>query len=47
MNELFLFLLIFFGVFGAFKAVSIFHAFIMKSIFKKEKDTKIWMNSQK
>ncbi|MCL2634166.1 MAG: hypothetical protein FWD34_06600 [Oscillospiraceae bacterium] len=42
MNELFLFLLIFFGVFGAIQAVNMLCKFIIKIIYRKEKDTKIW-----
>lgn len=46
MYWLFLFLLIFFGIFGAVKAAGVFRAFIINligsAVFKKDEDIKIW-----
>jgi hypothetical protein len=45
--ELFLFLIIFFGIFGAFKTVSLMYTFMVRrintAIYRKEEDIKIWM----
>jgi hypothetical protein len=48
MNEIFLFLVIFFGVFGAVKSLSLLYTFVVRKIIgvifrKDEKDIKIWM----
>jgi len=46
MYWIFLFLMIFFGIFGALKAAYIFRAFITRlignAVFKKDEDIKIW-----
>jgi hypothetical protein len=45
MNILFLFLIMFFGIFGAVKAVRIAYNCVIRGISKKENDVKIWMKS--
>ena len=49
MYEIFLFLLIFFGIFGAFKVMHLMYTFAVKRIIevicKKEEDVKIWVKS--
>ena len=46
MNMIFLFMIIFFGIFGAVKAVCLMYTFMVRkvnnAIYRKEDDIKIW-----
>jgi hypothetical protein len=43
MNILFLFLMIFFGIFGAVNAIRLAYICLVQRISKKEDDVKIWV----
>ncbi|MCL2037123.1 MAG: hypothetical protein FWG83_07065 [Oscillospiraceae bacterium] len=50
MNELFLFLFLFFGIFGAVKTLSLLYTFMVRKINnvvhrRDEDDVKIWLKS--
>jgi len=45
MNILFVFLMIFFGTFGAVKLMRIAYFCILRGISKKEDDVKVWIKT--